>query len=200
MKEVVRINCADVWKQKKQADQEFLALYWKMQEMYANRAYGRKICIHEAAHALYLEADGHEVNFFGPAIIYEGRTQTYYPIGAVVDGGHGWMPNTEELLLKHAKHLVAGGVAVRKFLKVEQAGDETDYRQFIDLCTRLPLALRQLNLDPEEIWTRAQDAVDQRGYVGTLRARHVGARRFGVQSRTEHQIRRNDEQHVVFLP
>jgi hypothetical protein len=171
VQEVVRINCSDVQAKHKQADEKFLALYWKMQGKYADRNYGRKICIHEAAHALYLEAEGHEVWFHSPAIIYEGHTQKYYPIGAIVDGGHGWMPNTEELVFKHAKHLVAGGVAVRKFLKIEDAGDETDHRQFIDLCARLPLALRQLNLDPEEIWTRAQHAVDRELENEELKAR-----------------------------
>src|ERR1700721_580823 len=132
MEEVVRINCADIWQQNRQADQEFFGFYWKMQGMYADRDYGRKICIHEAAHALYLEKDGREVCFRGPAILYDNRTNKYYAIGAMVDGGHDWMPNTKELLFQPPKQLVAGGVAVRKFLNVDAAGDETDHRQFIE--------------------------------------------------------------------
>jgi hypothetical protein len=161
MKEVIRINCADIWAKNRQAEPEFLALYWKMQGMYTDRDYGRKICIHEAAHVLYLETDGREVHFGGPAILYDNRTQKYYPIGAMIDGGYDWMPNTKELLFKHAKHLVAGGVAVRKFLNVDEAGDETDHRQFVEMCAHLPLVLRELNLHPEEIWTSAQEVVDE---------------------------------------
>jgi hypothetical protein len=144
-----------------QIDQEFLALYWKMQEMYTDLNYGRKVCIHEAAHALYLEKGGREVSFYGPAILYENRTNKYHSIGAMVDGGYDWMPNTKELLFEHAKQLVAGGVAVRKFLNVDEAGDETDHRQFIAMCGHLPIVLQKLNLNPEEIWAGAQEAVNR---------------------------------------
>jgi hypothetical protein len=65
-------------------------------------------------------------------------------------------------------------VAVRKCLNVDAAGDETDHRQFIGMCAHLPLALRQLNLNPEEIWTRAQQAVDEELENEDLRVRLMG--------------------------
>jgi hypothetical protein len=39
------------------------------------------------------------------------------------------------------------------------------------MCAYLPLVLRRLNLNPEEIWTRAQKAVDEELEDEELRAK-----------------------------
>jgi hypothetical protein len=158
--ECVRINYADVERRGRQTDPNFLAIYWDMQGSFADREFGRKVCLHEAAHAVFMEKSGvPNVKFYGPGIVCDHVNGKFVPIGALVQGGDTPDVNVDEhWILENAKHAAAGGVAVRKFLQANELGDERDYERWIERCKDLPLYLRHLN--PDELWKQAQEAVN----------------------------------------
>jgi hypothetical protein len=156
--EHVRINYADVVQHNLERNPNFLALYWEMQDSFADREFGRKVCLHEAAHAVFMEKSGVPgIKFYGPAIVCDDARRKFVTIGALVEGGD--TPNVkvdEHWILENAKHAAAGGVAVRKLLKADEAGDERDFERWIERCVDLPPHLRHLN--PVELWEKGQEA------------------------------------------
>lgn len=175
-REIVHINCADVVLKGRQADPRFVDLYHYLQQKYRDLEFGRKVCLHEAAHAVYMERVEHQaVRFIGPAILYNENTDKFIAIGALVDGGFVWAPASEETLFQEAKVRAAGGVAVRKLLNHDVAGDEQDRNGFMEVCKRAPPHLQHINA--EEMWARAQAAVEADLDNQQLRAR--------IQAKTE---------------
>jgi hypothetical protein len=158
-RDVVHINCADVVLKGRQADSRFIGLYHYMQQKYRDPEFGKKVCLHEAAHAIYMGRAEHQaIRFIGPAILYNENTDEFIAIGALVDGGFVWAPASEETLFQEAKIRAAGGLAVRKLLNHDDAGDEQDRRGFLEVCRSAPPHLQ--NINAEEMWARAQAAVE----------------------------------------
>ena len=159
--EPVKINCDDIVKCGMQGDPRFLAIWQKIQKLYSNPEFGRKVCLHEAAHAHFMEKNGvPHVTFHGPIITYNPITDEFEPEGAFVDGGiTPHVQTTEKSILEYAKEATAGGVAVTKFMPVEKAGDNLDFQRF--LATFYAIATPEvLQLNPEKIWKDAQDGVN----------------------------------------
>lgn len=160
-KDHVKINCDDVVKSGMQKDPRFLDIYEQIQKLFSNPKYGRKVCLHEAAHAHFMEKNGvPHITFHGPVITYNPITGKFDMEGAFVDGGvTPDVPATEKSILEYAKEGAAGGVAVTKFMPEEKTGDNLDFQRFLQ--TFYAIATPEvLQLNPEKIWKDAQDGVN----------------------------------------
>jgi hypothetical protein len=159
----VEINCDHVVSWLKHEDPRFKALCNRMQTDFADRDYGYRICLHEAAHALLMELDGlKNVRFYGPEIYYNFMIDEFGANGArvhaddqpdaVVDDAYKFMATM---------HAVAGGVALRKLkgLEGKEAGDGGDYADFLRLYRKNPPKNGE---SADSLWKRAENAVSTR--------------------------------------
>lgn len=161
--EHVRINYTDVILQGKHHDSDFLAVYWKLQNRFATREYGHKVCLHEAAHAILMEQDGiKNVRFEKPAILYNPVNGKFPVFGPIVHGGPTPGETDHASILAEGVRAAAGGIAVQEYLGVrpEESGANIDYRQFMSLCANTnPEVLKE---KPDDLWKQAQDAAQNR--------------------------------------
>jgi hypothetical protein len=156
----VQIDCASVARFGKLQDNRFLRLYSEMQRSFADRSYGREVCLHEAAHAELMEQDGiQNVRFAGPDIAYNPRADEFIPSSGRAIGDD--QPNAtvnDDFIFMIVCHMVAGGVALRVAGKIE-AGDDADFEDFKRKCAANPPKSGE---KPETLWKRAQEAVAAR--------------------------------------
>jgi hypothetical protein len=157
--EHVQINYQDVIQRGLAQDQRFLQLYWDMQASFGDREYGRRVCLHEAAHAVLMEQDGiNNVRFAGPDIIYDVAHNTFAGSSARAIGDD--QPNAivdDAYIFKITSHMVAGGVALRNIANFcDEVGDSGDYAQFASKYAHRPA---QTGETPQQFWNRAQEAV-----------------------------------------
>jgi hypothetical protein len=140
-----------------------------MQAAFADIQFGRRVCLHEAAHAILMEQDGvQNVRFFGPEITYDrSKDDLFQRIDGRATGDEDEAVEvTEERMFQKCVHSAAGGVALRKFAldQGKDSGDEDDYLQ----CRRRYEALRlksgrsSLDETPEEFWKRAREVASVR--------------------------------------
>jgi len=157
----VNINCNHVISWFKHEDPRFRKLYDKMQSDFANKNFGHRICVHEAAHAVLMELDGiKNVRFSGPEIYYNFERDVFGAAGARVRGDD--QPDAivdDSYKFMMTKHFVAGGIALRKFLglKENETGEGGDYADFLRLYSKNPPNNGET---AEALWKRAQEAVD----------------------------------------
>jgi hypothetical protein len=156
----VKINCDHVLSWFKHEDPRFKELYEKMQRDFANRDFGYKVCLHEAAHAVLMELDGiKNVRFSGPEIYYNFRADAFAAAGARVTGDD--QPDAivdDDYKFMMTKHMVAGSIALRKFMGFEEneAGGGGDYADFLRLFRKNPPRSGET---AEALWKRAEIAV-----------------------------------------
>jgi hypothetical protein len=143
---------------------DFKERFRKLQDAFADRQYGYRVCLHEAAHAILMEQEGiANVRFSGPGIKYDYLNDLLSPEGARVTGDDSPLqPLTEAWLLKKAMQMAAGGVALRKYEGTpdQDCGDGTDYEQFLRIYLIAPAESRIET--PESFWKRAQEAASVR--------------------------------------
>ncbi len=153
----VQIDYASVARFGKLQDQRFLRLYSDMQRDFADRSYGRKVSLHEAAHAELMEQDGiQNVRFVGPDIIYDPRGDNFIASSARAIGDD--QPNayvTDDYIFMIVCHMVAGGVALR-LAGEKETGDKADFEDFKRKYAANPPRSGET---AESLWKRAQDAV-----------------------------------------
>lgn len=87
------------------------------------------VCLHEAAHAVYLERAGAKAIFHPPTVLYDPRNDTFGMAAAGVHGEFGTGAKVDSLVM--ARYFVAGGVAKRVLTKLtedsfDDGGDEQD--------------------------------------------------------------------------
>jgi hypothetical protein len=157
----VPINCDHVVSWFKHEDARFKHLYERMQEDLSNEDFGYRICLHEAAHAVLMEMDGlKNVKFSGPEIYYNFNADAFSAAGARVtcdDQPNAIVDDAYKFMM--TRHMVAGGVALRKFhgLKVEETGNNGDLADFLRLYKKNPPTTGET---PDAMWKRAEAAVD----------------------------------------
>lgn len=157
----VQINCGDVALFGKLKDYRFVHLYSDMQNSFADRNYGREVCLHEAAHAELMEQDGIlNVRFTGPDISYNPHTDEFIASSgrAVGDDQPNATVINDEYIFMIVCHMVAGGVALCLAGKIE-TGDDADFEYFKQRYAANPPKSGE---KPEALWKRAQDAVAAR--------------------------------------
>lgn len=128
---------------------------------FSNKDYGYKVCLHEAAHAIFMELDGiKNVRFSGPEIYYNFETDTFGATSARVTGDDqpDAIVDDDGTFIK-TKHIVAGGVAVRKLfsLNENESGEGGDYADFLRWCAKNPPNSGET---AEALWKRAREAVN----------------------------------------
>lgn len=87
------------------------------------------ICLHEAAHAVYMERTGAKVIFHSPVALYDPQNDTFGMAAAGVHGDFGTGVKVDSLAM--ARYFAAGGVAKRVLTKLtedsfDDGGDEQD--------------------------------------------------------------------------
>jgi hypothetical protein len=157
----VLINCDHVVSWFKHEDPRFKRLYERMQNDFANQDFGYRVCLHEATHAVLMEIDGlKNVRFSGPEIYYDFGTDAFVAAGARVtcDDQPDAIVNDEYKFMM-TRHMVAGGVALRKFkgLKEEETGSRGDFADFLRLYKKNPPSSGEA---ADALWKRAEAAVD----------------------------------------
>ncbi len=115
MEEVVTIDCKRVVSWFKHEDPQFTELYRRMQTSFADENYGYRVCLHEAAHAVFMELDGiKNVRFTGPEIIYDRTIDRCVGAGGRATGDdQPEVEITDEYIFKRTMQMAAGGVALR---------------------------------------------------------------------------------------
>lgn len=158
--EVVEIDCKHVVSWFKHEDPRFKELHRRMQVSFGDKDYGYRVCLHEAAHAVFMEADGiKNVRFSGPEILYDYTTDTFVGSGGRATGDdQPEIEITDEYIFKRTMHAAAGGVALCVLAAVEgeETGEGGDYREFRRLYQKNP---PKNNEPPEVLWKQAQEAV-----------------------------------------
>ena len=122
--------------------------------------YRRKACIHEAAHAIYMERAGLVPTLHGPVDFYDAPIDTFYCGDAGVDANaSGGSVDVE--ILAMARWYAAGGVAVSVLIgddwEPTDPGDEQDFEDF-------GVQFVRLGGDPGEIvecWDQARCDVEK---------------------------------------
>src|SRR5271156_139729 len=151
--EHVKIGWDDIARRGMEKDSRFLTLYWSMQKEFGDRSYGRKVCLHEAAHAELMEQDGiQNVRFAGPAINYDAASKRFNARSAVAMGDD--QPNAiadDDFIFKIVCHMAAGGVSLR-LKNIAEAGDDEDFEDFKRRCSAHPPKSGE---NPEALWKRA---------------------------------------------
>jgi len=161
---VVEIDCSGVAKYGYMTHPVFVKFYWDIQKDFSDHEFGRRVCVHEAAHALLMEADCiQNVRFLGPAIWFNQESKQFEGRGAMVLGDD-MPPGTEitaDLILNVSTHAAAGGVWLADVEGVVDAqGEERDYNDFLIRCGTTPPHLRTES--PEQLWKRAKAAALKR--------------------------------------
>jgi len=158
--EVVVIDCEHVASWSKCDDPRFEKLYREMQASFADMRYGYRVCLHEAAHAVFMELHGvKNVRFTGPEIVYDYSLNKFCGAGARATGDdEPEVAITDEYLFTRAMHAAAGGVVLRvlKGVKDKDAGDDCDYRKFETFYQKNRPSHAE---PPEDVWKRAREAV-----------------------------------------
>ncbi len=160
--EHIKINCDDVTRRHLEQDPRFLKLYWNMQRDFGDRNYGRKVCLHEAAHAVLMEQDGiKNVRFAGPDIVYNPFRRDFDGSSARAIGDDQPDAIVDDIyIFKTVQHMVAGGVALRLLANIQDdVGDRGDYEDFARKYANRPLSTGE---PAEHVWSRAQDTVAAR--------------------------------------
>jgi hypothetical protein len=164
----VRIEISEV-PVAEQRQPRFQEVYDEMQTAFADRQFGRRVCLHEAAHSILMEQDGvKNVRFFGPEIIYDrSRENPFQRVDGRVRGDDDEsIEVTKAAMFQKCVHSAAGGVALRKFAPEleEDTGDGNDYRKCWMRYEALRLKSGRDTLDEtrKEFWTRAQDVANAR--------------------------------------
>ncbi len=158
--EVVAIDIKHAVSWFKHQDPQSKELYQRMQVSFTDRNYGYRVCLHEAAHAVFMELDGIEnVRFTGPEIFYDYSIDKCVGATARATGDdHPEVAITDEYIFKRSMHAAAGGVALRVLAGVEDqdTGEGGDYPDFKRLYQKNPPSTAE---PPEVFWKRAQEAV-----------------------------------------
>jgi hypothetical protein len=145
-----------------------------------NEQHCLQVCVHEAAHAIYMERVGVVPVLHGPVAFYDSTTDTFDLGEAAVHGNAGDGVNVESLAM--ARWYVAGGVAVSVLIGEGEdpiePGDEQDFGVFTaelvkagaspeQIASHWEQAKRDVKNDlrspafRRQIWDRARDLKQQ---------------------------------------
>ena len=157
----VRINTDYIEQLGLQDEPGFIAARDKLLEKFKDRDFGRKVAIHEAAHAVFMEEMGvSNVELLDAEVDYDAERMKFTPLGPSVYGPIPLATSVDAArILAEAEVACAGGVAVRMFCGAASVGDAIDYRRFEERI-QSSIAGQMLRLDPAEVWKRAQASVD----------------------------------------
>src|SRR5229473_2261363 len=120
----------------KRSDPRFIGLLNYMQRRLSNPNEITAICIHEAAHALFLQIAGMQnFTFSGPQITYDQATNTFDYTGASVKGtdwntGYLTTINAGQWVTAAALAYVGAGIAVEELTSRTDNGDFGDRKNF----------------------------------------------------------------------
>jgi hypothetical protein len=157
--EAIKIDTSDV-PQKMLADPLFLFCLADVRAKLADPNEVKAICIHEAAHLLYMTKAGmRDPEFSGPKIVYNPQTGRFDRYGATVrcpnrDEKHISTLTVIDWVFQLAKAHAAGGVAIRLLANYTGSGDSEDRenfdRAYNDISTDRPLPMTA-----DELWKEA---------------------------------------------
>jgi hypothetical protein len=143
---------------KHRKDPRILGLEADLRDQFCDAQHRREVCIHEAAHEIYMRRAGFGVIRKGPSIQWCPESRRVFTSGACVQ-----IQITRETrkadgrLETVAKFMAAGGVAASSLCsKVGNFGDEEDFLRFVQFCAN-EFSKKEIQL----IWNQAKKLVRQ---------------------------------------